>query len=174
VLTNDVSGEVKFVNATQQQGWTPHVITTRAVFYDTSFKDLVQGSPTNVFAELATALYLNPEEHSIPGVGLYQDWMRKVAPDQGMDSFSVFGWCEARLFVDALTKAGPRATRSSLLTALRGIHTVDLGGLMPSGDPASKKPTPCFIIAHWEGSAWRRWNSPAKGFDCSKPFLFAK
>ncbi len=174
VLTNDVSGEVKFVNATQQQSWTPHVITTRAVFYDPAFKELVSGSPTNVFTELGSALYLNKEERVNPGVALYQDWMQKTAPDQAMDSFSVFGWCEAELFVEALTKAGPKATRASLLTALRGVHSLDTGGLLPSGDPAGKKPTPCFVIAHYEGSSWKRWNSPAKGFDCSKPFLFAK
>ena len=173
VLTNDISGEVKFVNAAQQQGWNPHVITTRAVFYDPGFKNLVQGNPTNVFSELGSALYFNADERSNPGVALYQDWMKKTSPDQAQDSFSVFGWCEAVLFVDALTKAGPKATRASLLTVLQGEHTVDTGGLLPSGDPARKKPTPCFVIAHWDGSGWRRWNSPAKGFDCSKPFIYA-
>ncbi|MCU1602145.1 MAG: hypothetical protein JWO22_2854, partial [Frankiales bacterium] len=141
---------------------------------DPNFKDLVSGSPTNVFSELGSALYFNTDERSNPGVALYQDWMNKTSPDVAQDSFSVFGWCEAVLFVDALTKAGPRATRASLLTALRGIHAIDTQGLLPSGDPALKKPTPCFIIAHWEGGTWRRWNSPAKGFDCDKPFLFAK
>ena len=153
--------------------FTPHVITTRAVFYDPAFKDLVSGNPTNVFSELGSALYFNADERSNPGVALYQDWMKKTSPDQAQDSFSVFGWCEAKLFVDALRKAGAKATRASLLTALRGIHTVDTGGLLPSGDPAAKKPTPCFVIAHWESGTWRRWNSPAKGFDCAKPFVLA-
>ena len=174
VLTNDVSGEVKFVNTAEQQGYQPNVITTRAVFYDPGFKDLISGSPTNVFSELGSALYFNKEERDNPGVALYQDWMDKTAPDQAKDSFSVFSWCQAKLFVDALLKAGPRATRPSLLTALRGQHSVDTAGLLPSGDPALKKPTPCFIIAHYEGNAWRRWNSPAKGFDCSKPFVYRK
>lgn len=173
VLTNDISGEVKFVNAAQAQSFTPHVITTRAVFYDPAFKDLVSGNPTNVFSELGSALYFNADERSNPGVALYQDWMKKTAPDQAQDSFSVFGWCQAKLFVDALRKAGPKATRASLLSALRSIHSVEDGGLLPSGDPALKKPTPCFVIAHWESGTWRRWNSPARGFDCAKPFVYA-
>ncbi|MFN2538622.1 MAG: ABC transporter substrate-binding protein, partial [Mycobacteriales bacterium] len=174
VLTNDVSGGAKFISTAQQQGFVPHVITTRAVFYDPAFKDLVQGSPTNVYSELGSALYFNADERDIPGVALYQKWMDRSAPDQAEDSFSVFGWCQAKLFVDALLKAGPRATRPSLLTALRSIHSVDTGALLPSGDPALKKPTPCFIIAHFEAGAWRRWNSPAKGFDCGKPFDYRK
>ena len=174
VLTNDISGEVKFVNTAQQQSYTPRVITTRAVFYDPSFKDLISGSPTNVFSELGSALYFNKDERDIPGVALFQDWMEKSASDQPQDSFAVFGWCQAKLFVDALIKAGPKATRPALMTALRSIHTLDDGGLLPSGDPALKKPTPCFIIGHWEGSTWRRWNSPAKGFDCGKPFTYLR
>lgn len=174
VLTNDISGEVKFVNAAQQQSFTPRVITTRAVFYDPAFKDLAQGNPTNVFSELGSALYFNTDERNNPGVALYQDWMHKTAPDQSTDSFSVFGWTEAQLFVEALRKAGPKATRPSLLAALRGIHSLDTGGLLPSGDPALKKPTSCFVIAHWDNGTWRRWNSPTKGFDCTKPFVFRK
>jgi ABC-type branched-subunit amino acid transport system substrate-binding protein len=174
VLTNDISGEVKFVNAAQQQGWTPHVITTRAVFYDPAFKDLASGNPTNVFSELGSALYFNKDERNNPGVALYQDWMDKTAPDQAKDSFSVFGWTEAQLFVEALKKAGPKATRPTLLAALRSIHSLDTLGLLPSGDPASKKPTPCFIIGHWDNGTWKRWNSPANGFDCSKPFVYRK
>jgi ABC-type branched-subunit amino acid transport system substrate-binding protein len=174
VLTNDISGEVKFVNTAQQQGFAPRVITTRAVFYDPAFKDLAQGNPTNVFSELGSALYFNKDERTNPGVALYQDWMDKTAPDQPKDSFSVFGWTEAQLFVEALQKAGPKATRGSLLTALRSIHSIDTANLLPSGDPASKKPTPCFIIGHWDNGTWRRWNSPAKGFDCSKPFVNRK
>jgi ABC-type branched-subunit amino acid transport system substrate-binding protein len=174
VLTNDISGEVKFVNAAQQQSFAPHVITTRAVFYDPAFKDLAQGNPTNVFSELGSALYFNKDERNNPGVALYQDWMDKTAPDQAKDSFSVFGWTEAQLFVEALKKAGPRATRPSLLAALRSIHSLDTLGLLPSGDPASKKPTPCFIVGHWDNGSWKRWNSPAKGFDCSKPFVYRK
>jgi ABC-type branched-subunit amino acid transport system substrate-binding protein len=174
VLTNDISGEVKFVNAAQQQSYHPRVITTRAVFYDPSFKDLISGNPTNVFSELGSALYFNKDERNIPGVALFQDWMTKTASDQPQDSFAVFGWCQAKLFVDALVKAGPKATRPSLMAALRSIHSLEDGGLLPSGDPALKKPTPCFIIAHWESSTWRRWNSPAKGFDCAKPFTYLR
>ena len=67
-----------------------------------------------------------------------------------------------------------QGSRPSLLAALRSIHSDENGNLLPSGDPALKKPTPCYIIAHWSGSTWRRWNSPAKGFDCSKPFVYRK
>lgn len=174
VLTNDISGEVKFVNAAQQQSFNPRVITTRAVLYDPAFKDLVSGNPTNVYAELGSALYFNADERRFPGVALFQDWMKKTAPNQAQDSFSVFGWSQAKLFVDALIKAGPRATRPGLLAALRSTHSVDTAGLLPSGDPALKKPTPCFIITHWESGSWRRWSSPATGFDCSKRFDYRR
>lgn len=174
VLTNDISGEVKFVNTAEQQGFSPKVITTRAVFYDPAFKDLIQGRGANVYSELGSSLYFNQDERRIPGVALFQDWMNKTSPKQAKDSFSVFGWCQAILFVDALVKAGPKATRPSLLAALQTIHTVDTQNLLPVGDPAGKKPTPCFIIANWSGTAWKRYSSPDSGFDCSKPFDYLR
>jgi ABC-type branched-subunit amino acid transport system substrate-binding protein len=174
LLFSSGAQDQKFINAAQAQGFNPPVIDAPAALYDPSTAAAIGKAPTNVYSDLDTALYADPgEARRIPGVQLYQTWMAKTAPDQGLDFFSVVGWSEAELFVQALKKAGPRATRTGLIAALKATHSVDSGGLIASGDPGRNKPVACYLIAKYVQGAWVRWHSPATGFNCDKPYYYA-
>ena len=108
------------------------------------------------------------------GVARHPDLRHSASPYQAKGSIPVVGGGPAVFFGDDLVKAGAMATWPSLLAALQSIHTVDTQVLLPVGDPAGKKPTPCFIIANWSGTVWKRYSSPASGFDCSKPFDYLR
>ena len=173
VLLNTAANNAKFINAAQQQSFVPPVIESPGTLYDPSFADAVGPGVTDAYVDTTTALYASPEEaKTVPGVALYQKWMQQVAPDQALDQFSTFGWLQGALFVQALKAAGPKLTRVGLLAALKGIHTVDTGGMISSGDPGRKLPANCFLLAHYDKGTWKRFNSPATGFDCSKPYYF--
>lgn len=164
---------VKFVNEAQQQGFSPPVIESPGTFYDPYTLQALNKSVTNLYTDLVSALYANADEaQRIRGVATYQTWMRKTAPDQALDYYSVFGWTHAALFVDALRRAGPRATRAGLLAALKGIHKADADGLIASGDPGARKPPACYLIAHLDNGVWRRWHSPPTGFLCDAPYHY--
>lgn len=173
VLLNTAANNAKFVNAAQQQGFAPPVIESPGTMYDPSFADAVGPDVPDVFVDTTTALYASPDEaKTVPGVALYQKWMKQVAPDQDLDQFSTFGWLQGALFVQALKAVGPRLTQAGLLAALKNIHSVDTGGMVSSGDPGRKLPAHCFLLAHYDKGVWKRFNSPSTGFDCSKPYYF--
>ncbi|MGB8649817.1 MAG: ABC transporter substrate-binding protein [Mycobacteriales bacterium] len=174
VLYSTAAYNAKFINAAQQQGFTPPVIEAPGTLYDPAFKDAVGTAPKNLYTDLANALYANPEEARIKGVALYQQWMRKTAPDQPLDYFSVFGWTQAGLFVQALRDAGPRVTRAALIEALRRIHHFTSDDMIASADPGARRPVSCYLIAHYDAGVWRRWRSPADGFRCDAPYYYAK
>jgi ABC-type branched-subunit amino acid transport system substrate-binding protein len=174
LLFSSAPQDQKFINAAQQQGFVPPVIEAPSALYDPTTPAAIGTAPTDVYSDLTTALFADTAEaQRIPGVELFQKWMRRTAPDQGLDFFSVVGWAEASLFVDALKAAGPKATRASLLAALKHTHSIDTGGLVVNGDPGSKKPSPCYLLAKYVQGAWVRWHSPATGFNCDKPYYYA-
>lgn len=173
VLLNTAANNAKFVNAAQQQSFAPPVIESPGTMYDPSFADAVGPGVPDVYVDTTTALYANADEaKAVPGVALYQKWMKQVAPDQALDQFSTFGWLQGALFVQALRAAGPKLTQAGLLAALKGIHSVDTGGMISSGDPGRRLPANCFLLARYDKGVWKRFNSPATGFDCSKPYYF--
>jgi ABC-type branched-subunit amino acid transport system substrate-binding protein len=175
VMLNSAVNNAKFVNAAIQQAWNPPVIQAQGTIYEQAFVDALDSVPSNLYAELGFALYHNAEERRIPGVALFQDWMKRTAPDQALDQFAVYGWSLAGLYVQALRDAGPKAKRATLIAALKKIHSFDAQGLVISGDPGARKPFACYILTHLEkGGAWKRWNTPASSPRCDAPYFFMK
>lgn len=171
ILFNTAANNAKFVTAAQQQSFVPPVIEAPGTMYDPSFPAAAGTDVPDAYIDTTTALFFNPEEaKTIPGVALYQKWMKTVAPKQTLDQFSVFGWMEAVLFVQALKTAGPKATQSSLLAAAKNTHSVDTGGLVATGDPGARRAAQCYLLAHYEKGVWKRFKSPATGFICDKPY----
>ena len=171
ILFNTAANNAKFVSAAQQQGFVPPVIEAPGTMYDPSFAPAVGNGVTDAYIDTTTALFFNPKEaKTVPGVALYQKWMKTVAPNQALDQFSTFGWMEAVLFAQALKATGPKVTRSSLLSVLKNTHSVDTGGLVATGDPGARGPSKCFILAHYDMGAWKRFQSPVNGFICDKPY----
>lgn len=175
VMVNSAANNAKFVNAAVQQRWSPPVIQAQGTIYEQAFVDALDQVPNDLYVELGFAMYHNAEERSIPGVALFQDWMKRASPDQQPDQFAVYGWSLAGLFVQALQDAGPQAKRTTLLAALKRIHSFDAGGLVISGDPGAKKPFSCYVLAHLQSDkTWKRWNTPARGMRCDAPYYYAK
>lgn len=171
LLLNTSQNNAKFINAARQQGYNPPVIAAHGTFYDTSFPQAVGTAPTNLYMDTGFSLFL--DERTIKGVALFQDWMRKTAPNQALDQFGVYGWAQAGMFVEALRAAGPKVTRASVIAALRNIHSFTADGLVISGDPGAVKPQKCYLLAHYVNGAWQRWNTPADRPLCGD-YLYVK
>jgi ABC-type branched-subunit amino acid transport system substrate-binding protein len=174
-LFNTAANNAKVINSSEQQGFHPAVFDAPGTLYDPSLPAAVGNAPTNLYVDTGTALYFNKQEAaSIKGVGLYQEWMKRTAPNQPTDQFSVFGWGEAALFVQAVRAAGPKLTRVGLLKALKGIHSADADGLVTSGDPGAKKPQACYLLGHYVKGTWQRFVTPATSFNCDAPYYYKK
>ena len=69
-----------------------------------------------------------PMSAAVPMVRDYLALMKKYAPDVEPGYFSLEGYVNARLLVNALRRAGPNPTRQTVLVALQQTKELDLGG----------------------------------------------
>jgi Periplasmic binding protein len=119
----------------------------------------------------AASLYLGEDANSIPAVTTFLTWVQKVSPGFDPDYYTLCGWLSGELFTQALRAAGTHPTRGSVLRELRAITSFSGGNLVGTGDPASKGPTACYIIARIENGRFVRvddppLNGPAHGYRC--------
>jgi ABC-type branched-subunit amino acid transport system substrate-binding protein len=98
-------------------------------------------------------------------------FVKYVGKDK-INGFAVWGWVATLLFkqaADNVVKAhGVNGlTRANLLTALKGTHSFDAGGMWGVMDPGAKLSTPCFMILNFDGSKYvREYPTKAGTFDC--------
>jgi ABC-type branched-subunit amino acid transport system substrate-binding protein len=168
VNTTDGATTARLVNALKaQSGSRDWPIIFGSTAYDANFLKQAGANANGVFDDQQFAMFFNPDEASrVPAVAAYQTWMNRVDKSQTKDIFSVYGWTSGELFVQALKKAGPKATRKSLIAALNTITTFDGGGLLAPANPAAKKPATCWLLTQVVNGAFRRV-TPAKGFSCT-------
>jgi len=114
-----------------------------------------------------TSLYMGEDAKVIPAVATFDKWARKVDPSTQLDLFTLYGWINAQLFVQALKGAGANPTRSSLVAQLNKITSFNASGLISSQNPARNLPGQCWLAAQYENGKWARISpDPKSGFVC--------
>jgi ABC-type branched-subunit amino acid transport system substrate-binding protein len=160
-----------FTAARQQQVDWP--LLAGGVSYDEGFTARAGSAGEGSFSDQQFAPFFSKNAADlIPAVKDFQYWTNRVAPGEKRDLFGVFGWSSAQMFVQALEKAGPRATRADVLAQLRKVTSFDADGLIAPGNPAGKKPPNCWLLLTVRNGQWQRV-SPAKGFRCDGPYYYA-
>ena len=130
------------------------------------------------FFEQQSAFYLGEDAPAIPAVTTFDTWVAKSAPGFQADLFTLEGWLNAELFVQALRKAGSNPSRGSLLQALHRITSFDSGNLIPVSNPANKVPITCYVLGELKGGAFVRMDNPpisppTNGYRCDQPYYSA-
>ena len=59
-------------------------------------------------------MYMGQDGKLIPAVDTFDKWAKKVDPQTQLDLYTLYGWINAELFVQALKGAAPDPTRASL------------------------------------------------------------
>ena len=111
-------------------------------------------------------MYLGEDRASNKEVDAFLTWLKRTHPSDPVDLFAAYGWASARLFVQALQTAGPKATRAGLIGALKTIHQFDANGFLPPADPAGKQSPTCYIIVKVQGGKFVRVDDPPNAFRC--------
>ena len=151
----------------RQQNWNPTIIAP--VAYASNFVQLVGGAQAAegiLGAQLFSLFFNSSDASAIPEVGLFQQWMNKTAPSQALDLEGMYGWAEAELFVQALKAAGPRATRASLLTALKTVKQFSANGLIGPADPGTRQATNCYVLWVIRNGQFQRVDTPTGSYRC--------
>ena len=92
----------------------------------------------------------------VPAVATFDKWAKKVDPQTQLDLYTLYGWINAQLFVQALKGAGANPTRASLDAQLDKITSFNASGLIAPQNPAQKIPGQCWIVAQYENGNWHR------------------
>jgi branched-chain amino acid transport system substrate-binding protein len=129
------------------------------------------------YLEQGFALYLGEDAASIPAVNTFLTWVQNVSPGFKPDLFTLFGWLSGVLFGQALQSAGANPTRGSVLKALGEITSFSGGNLTGTVNPAAKKPSNCYIIAHIVNGKFERLDTPpidgpTHGYRCDLPYYY--
>jgi ABC-type branched-subunit amino acid transport system substrate-binding protein len=168
-VTGQVAATV--VDEAEQQNWHPTFVLPIA--YAQNFLQLV-GGPQNaegIYGFNLYSLFFNSDEaRNIPELALYQQWMQRTDAGQPEDLYSMYGWAEAALFVQALKAAGPHATRAAVMATLRSIHSFSDNGVVGPADPAGKVATHCYVLWSIHNGNFGRLDTPPTNFRCDGTF----
>jgi hypothetical protein len=153
----------------KQANFHPKVISDAALYGADSLSQL--GDPQladGVLGPVGFGLFLG--QQSSPGITLLNKWVKQTPGAGPPDLYTLYGWTSAELFADALKAAGQNPTQQDVLTALKGMHQFDSGGLLPVADVGNQTPGHCWDVFQVENGAFTALH-PANGFDCSGTYL---
>lgn len=78
-------------------------------------------------AYMPVQMYIPEQAGQYPVVNEYVSMMKKYYPNASLSIWQEMAWLSAKVFVEALRKAGPNPTRSSVLAALESLDAFDTG-----------------------------------------------
>jgi ABC-type branched-subunit amino acid transport system substrate-binding protein len=149
----------------QQEGLNA-LLVSGSNTYEKNFDPGSSGNGTLVTG--VTALYMGQDAKVIPAVATFDKWSKKVDPQTQLDLYTLYGWINAQLFVQALKGAGANPTRASLDAQLNKITSFNASGLISPQDPAQKIAGQCWLVAQYENGNWKRISpDPKSGFICN-------
>lgn len=152
----------------QLENFKPAFFSTNGVAYDSSFVTDAGSAAEGVMSDLQAALFGGEDAANVPAVSQFDTWVRRTNPQAHLDTYAVYGWASAELFVQALQSVGPNPTRPAVLAALNKITSFDASGLIAEGNPAQKVPETCWILAKVSNGKWVRTGpAPKSGFVCN-------
>jgi len=137
-----------------------------AMYDDQAFKIASPKALEGTIIDAVYAMFRGEDGQRIPEVALFNQWMKKVDPNQVVDLFSFYGWLSGRLFVEAAEKAGPQLTRQKILSALSQFGTWDGHGSVGPVNVGQKKPSDCYMVLKIHDGKFVRTEPTDKSFQC--------
>ncbi len=166
-----------FMASAALQNWKPKLIFSGGPVYTVPSQFIkASGGPSvanGVQIAQAQALYLGQDAKSVPAVGQFISWVKKVSPSWSPDLFTLYGWASGQLFAQALQAAGKNPTRGSVLAQLAKIQKFDASGLLAPTNPAKKLPSNCYLLSQIKNGNYSRVSMPKTGFRCDSTYYYA-
>ncbi|MHB8671631.1 MAG: ABC transporter substrate-binding protein [Acidimicrobiales bacterium] len=167
IMSADAASMARVAKAAAQQAYTFTLPNYGANAYDPAY--LAQGGAATEgsLIDQQLAMYAGEDAATVPEIALLDNWVKRTNPDAVPDIFAAYAWASGRLLVQAMTAAGPRATRAAVLAQLAKIDNFDDNGLLAPAGPASKRPPTCFMVLKVQGGKFVRQEPPGSGFRCN-------
>jgi ABC-type branched-subunit amino acid transport system substrate-binding protein len=118
------SGEEEaFINAAASANWTPHIFLLGALMGKTLVKDLPLSFKDHVFLAFPTV----PTDVTPEGLAELRALQEKYKFAPGHIASQLNAFAAAKIFTEALKRAGRDLSREKLVTALEGLYEYDTG-----------------------------------------------
>jgi ABC-type branched-subunit amino acid transport system substrate-binding protein len=143
----DVGNMGRLARDMRQQNFTVDLANWGNSIYDKNAFRYAGGTEPleGALVDQVYALFAGEDAQRIPEVSVFNEWMKRVDPNQPVDLFSLYGWISARLFVEAMEKTSS-PTRKNLLAAMKTITKWDANGLVAPVNPSGKRASDCFFV----------------------------
>ena len=125
----------------KQEGLNAAVVL-RSNAYEEGFNPGSAGNGTLVTT--VTALYMGQDAKVIPAVATFDKWAKKVDPQTQLDLYTLYGWINAELFVQALKGAGRQPDQGKPRCAAQQDHV--LQRQRPDLEPESRPEDPRAVL----------------------------
>jgi ABC-type branched-subunit amino acid transport system substrate-binding protein len=163
----DVGNMARLAGAMHQQNFKVDVPNWgNAMYDDNAFKIAGKEALEGTVIDAVYGMFRGEDGQRIPEIALFNQWMKKVDPNQVVDLFSFYGWLSGRLFVEAAQKAGAQLTRQKILTTLSQIGTWDGNGAIGPVNVGQKRPSDCFMVLNIRNGKFVRTEPTDKAFKC--------
>lgn len=156
---------VRLKQAMQSQGVNA-VFVMDSVAYDPVFVEAGGADLDGTYSYVDTALL--EEASRNPELRLYITWLHRVAPLAKPSFFGMFAWGSMALFTQLGLQLGGKLSRTSLLAAIKTVHSFTDHGLFAPQDVGGKHSPSCQAVIQLKGDSWVR-RSPYP-FSCSDVF----
>jgi len=167
VYSGDVGNMGRLAAAMDQQNFKVTVPNWGNAMYDEqAFKIASPKALEGTVIDSVYAMFLGEDAQRIPEISLFNEWMKKVDPNQVVDLFAFYGWLSGRLFVEAAQKAGAQLTRPKLITTLSQMGTWDGNGSVGPVDIGQKRPSDCYMVLNIRNGKFVRTKPTDKAFEC--------
>jgi branched-chain amino acid transport system substrate-binding protein len=167
------------LKAMNQQNFHPILIIGTAAYSEALVPDAGGAAAVNgTDLEMPNALFLGEDAGQIPAVGTFLHWVQVASPGFKADYYTLAGWANTQLFVQALQAAGKNPTQGSVQQQLRSITSFSASNLLVTGNPADRKQGTCYLIAKVENGVFTRTDDPpvsgsTHGYRCDGGYLAA-
>ena len=176
----DLATFSRLVNAMAQQNFTVDLLNLGNSIYDSNtFKTVSPDALKNLYVDQVYGMFLGEDAGRIPEIKLFNEWMKRTAPNQNVDLFAMYGWLSGRLFADAMTKMakeGKNPVRADLLQTLKSWGSWDGYGMVAPVDIGTKKPSDCFFVftSTPDGKFRRTYPGGSENYTCGDGPFSAK
>ncbi len=116
------------IKEAKKMGWTKTKLISSGPLTDEKFIILADGEGEGVWG---FSLWPDPVHSKKPAMVEYKKMLEKYAPGHVPNRYSLFGYFYAKLFAEALQKAGKDITREKLIKTLEGIKNWENGIISP-------------------------------------------
>jgi ABC-type branched-subunit amino acid transport system substrate-binding protein len=167
VYQGDVGNISRLAAAMDQQNFHVTVPNWGNSTYDKqAFKIASPKAFEGAIIDAVYGMFQGEDAQLVPEIALFDEWMKKVDPNQPVDLFSFYGWLSGRLFVEEAVKVGPQLTRSKLLAALAATGTWDAHGAVGPVNVGQKRPSDCYMVLKVHDGKFVRFMPTDKPFKC--------